>query len=145
MPAPSVGTRLGKHSEPHYGVSVKCCIKTLPLTTEKLFVSVTNEGALTEAIFTSKVTSVPIAGGRKVPVITDTLTIARDKDVSCPESECVEAVLGNNVKITFTALRGDTAAVTSLVNEAHRLLGLWRAMNADYGILPPATTDFATP
>lgn len=109
------------------------------------FVSVTNEGALTVAIFTSKVTSVPIAGGRKVPVVTDTLTVARNKDVSCPGSECTEAVLGNNVKITFTALRGDTAAVTSLIDEAQRLLDLWRAMNADYGILPPANTDFATP
>lgn len=108
------------------------------------FVSVTTEGDVTEAIFTSKVTSVPVAQGAKVPMVTDTLTVARQKDVSCPDDTCAKAYVGNNVKINVTAQRGDTAAITALLDEAQRLLDAWRAMNADFGILPPASATFPT-
>lgn len=106
------------------------------------FVSLTNEGAVTEAIFTSKSTQVAVGQGIKTPMVTDTLTVARSKDVSCPDSLCPNVYVGNNVKINITAVRGDTAAITAMVTEAIRLLNAWRAMNADYGLLPPATSTF---
>lgn len=106
------------------------------------FVSVTTKGEITEAYFTSKVTGVSVAGNRKIPVVTDTVTVARQKDVSCADSECVEAYIGNNVKVSFTAQKSDSAAITSLIDETIRLLGLWRSMHADHGIVPPASATF---
>ena len=106
------------------------------------FVSISTQGDVTEAIFTSKSTQVPVGQGIKAPMITDTLTVARPKDVACPADSCAKVYVGNNVKINVTAVRGDTAAITALVTEAIRLLTAWRAMNADYGVLPPATSTF---
>ena len=106
------------------------------------FVSIATNGDVTEAIFTSKSTQVPVGQGIKTPMVTDTLTLARPKDVSCPDASCTKVFVGNNVKINVTAVRGDTAAITAMLTEAIRLLNAWRAMNADYGILPPATSTF---
>ena len=108
------------------------------------FVSVTNEGDVNKLAFTAKVSQVPVAGGQKVPVVTDTVSLVTQKDVSCPDDACVASYVGNNVKITLTAVRGDTAAFTALLDETVRVLGLWRSTyNADVGVLPPPVATFA--
>lgn len=108
------------------------------------FVSVSSEGQTTELSFTAKTTQVTVAAGQKIPVVTDTISLVRQKDVSCPDSVCQTAYIGNNVKITFTAVRGDSEAFTDLIGETVRILSAWRQQyNADIGILPPLVATFA--
>lgn len=107
------------------------------------FASLTNEGVRTDVVFTTRVSQVPVAGNLKVPVVTETVSLARQKDVSCPDDACAKSYIGESCKIVLSGERGDTTELTALIDEAIRLLGIWRSSyNGDHGMLPPGNATF---
>lgn len=108
------------------------------------FVAVTNEGVDYELYTNTTLASVPVAGGARVPVVTQKMSLQTQKDVSCDETQCTKAYIGNGVKIEFTGNRGDTAGISALITEAQRILSLWRTQyKADLGMAPPVHATFS--
>lgn len=107
------------------------------------FAAVTNEGARTDIVFTTRVSQVPVSGGARVPVVTETISLARQKDVSCPDTACIKSYVGESAKITLSGVRGGSDDMTSMIDEVIRLLGIWRgSYKGDQGMLPPGTATF---
>lgn len=107
------------------------------------FVGVDNQGNITELYFASKSAQLPIGGGARIAAVSNALTIARQKDVTCQEESCARQFIGNNVKIAYTIEKSDSVAAVALLDEAIRVLGIWRQQHADQGILPAPMTTFA--
>lgn len=107
------------------------------------FVKVDAEGVVTELYTRSKVAHLSVAGGGRVPTVNQALSLQSTKDVSCDPTSCTKSLIGNGVKIEFTAVKGDTAAISALMTEAVRVINIWRtSMNADHGMSPPVSSTF---
>lgn len=108
------------------------------------FVAVTNEGDEFELYTNTTTASVPVAGGARIPMVTQKLSLQTAKDVSCDEGQCVKSYVGNGVKIEFTGVRGDSESIGALITEAKRILDLWRTQyKADLGMSPPVHATFS--
>lgn len=90
--------------------------------------------------FDTKVTGVKL-GEYTEKMTSGTLVLLRPVSVTriCDEQVTCVGEVNESVKIHFNGRYGDTTGVTAMVTEAKRLLDLWLAANASYGVVPNST------
>lgn len=92
--------------------------------------------------FTAKSSLVKLAAGASQRMASESLTLLQPFGIkSCKEGDCEVGSLNASIKMSINHAYGDSAQLNGLVDEAIRLLTIWKANNMAFGVVPPVNVN----
>lgn len=108
------------------------------------FVDTTDTVHPTSLSFVSKATSVKV-GAVSQRMVSDTLTVVAPFGItSCEGGDCEIGQLNASAKLSLNFAYGDSAQISSVLNELVRIIAIWQTNNMAYGVVPLPTVNFDT-